>query len=118
MQIAFVDQGDDPARVIIERVRLLDPGTSKELSRVDVRHPASWQDGTYVQWDEIVPAKSSVKASYRISVPDWGKVELEKAGASSYGQMFVIEVELTVDGERQTVRSAEFARERPHVVVT
>jgi hypothetical protein len=118
MQISFTGQGDTPGRVVIERVRLLEPGTFEELGRLSVRHPAAWTESGYFAWDEILPAGGSVKASYSLGLPNWSDVERKKAGASSYGHMFVLEVEVSIDGVSQTVRSQEFPREEAHVVVT
>jgi hypothetical protein len=118
MQIAFTGQGEEPGRVVIDRIDVIDPRSGKSLGRIDARRPQAWAaDGTYRAWDEIIGAGTDTKASYSLSVPDWSAVE-RTLGRSSYGHMFVLEVELSIDGERQTVRSPEFPREEPHVIVT
>jgi hypothetical protein len=117
MQLAFSVGREAPARVVIERVRMLDAEGSSELATIAARRPMAWVDGTYREWDEAVPAGSEVKASYSLRVPDWTDVET-KIGGPSYGHMFVLEVELTIDGEQKTLRSPAFTRERPHVIVT
>ena len=117
MQIVFSGQGEEPGRVRIQRIRMLKPEGSVPLATLDARLPSLWNSGAYTPWDEVVPAGAEVQASYRLSVPEWSL--LEKAlGGSSYGPMFVLEVELEIDGQRQTIRSPEFPREMPHVVVT
>jgi hypothetical protein len=118
MQIAFTEQGDLPARVVIERITLVDPKKDASLDSVEARRPRAWtDDGSYEVWDEVIAPGTDVRASYSLSVPDWSKVE-RAIGSASYGHMFVLEVELTIDGEHQTVRSPEFPREQPHVIVT
>lgn len=118
VQIAFTGQGDAPGHVMIERVRLLEPGSFEELARLSLRHPATWTDQGYFAWDETIPAGGSVKASYSSSLPNWNDVERKKSGASAIGHMFVLEVEVSIDGVSQTIRSQQFPREEAHVVVT
>ena len=116
MQIAFTNRGG-PARVAIERITVLHATKSRSLGRIEARSPLHWDDGSYSPWDEVIAPSADTKASYKLSVPDWSAIERELR-ESSFGQMFVLEVELTIDGQRQTVRSPEFLREEPHVVVT
>jgi hypothetical protein len=117
MQLAFAGQGDAPGRVAIHNVTILDAQSADVLGTVAARRPMTWVDGSYRAWDEVLPAGEATKASYSLRVPNWSDVEA-KIGGTSFGHMFVVEVELTIDGERQTVRSPAFTRERPHVLVT
>lgn len=116
MQLVFSDPGDRTEHVEIDGVRMLDPTSGKELATLVAREPAAWADGAYLSWDQTLAPGQEVKASYALSVPDWSAVET--AIGSSYGVMFVLEVDVKVGDETQTVRSAEFPRERPHVIVT
>ena len=117
VQIAFNGQGDDPGKVRIKSIVVLKPGTDDVLGTVKARIPTAWKGGNYQPWDEVLAPKSDLKASYRISVPDWSALE-RKLGKGSYGNMFVLEVSLEIDGVEQIIRSPEFPREEPHVVVT
>jgi hypothetical protein len=117
MQLAFSGQGDRTSTVAIEAVRLLDPTSGKAVATVTAREPAAWADGAYQSWNETIGPRQEVKASYELSVPDWYAVETQ-IGTGSQGFMFVLEVDVKVDDERQTVRSAPFPREMPHVIVT
>lgn len=118
MQLAFSADGKTPGKVAIKTIRVLDPKSEKPLGNVTARVPTTWtKAGNYEAWDEIVPAGEETKASYRISVPDWTKVEKE-LGGGSFGASFILEVDLEVDGVSQTIRSPQFPREEPHVVVT
>lgn len=118
LQIAFTGQGDVKSKVELEELRLLDPGSGKPVATIDAREPASWEGSAYQSWDETIGPNQEVKSSYELSVPDWSKVEKAIGGKSSYGHMFVLEVDLKVGDQRQTVRSAQFPREEPHVIVT
>ena len=117
MQVVFSGQGDRTAKVEIEKVRLLDPKSGKSVATIDAREPAAWTDGAYQSWNETIAPRQEVKASYELSVPDWTEVE-KQIGTSSSGFMFVLELDVNVDGELQTVRSSQFPREMPHVIVT
>ena len=88
--------------------------------RFAARKPSKWNDtGMYDAWDERVPVGSEIKVSYRLGEPDWSKVQQKLGdGVDVYGQRYVLEVDLKMGGTTLTVRSPEFAREYPHVVVT
>ena len=117
MQVVFSGQGDRTSKVEIEKLRLLDPKSGKSVATIDAREPAAWADGAYQSWNETIAPRQEVKASYELSVPDWTEVE-RQIGTSSSGFMFVLELDVKVDGELQTVRSSQFPREMPHVIVT
>ncbi|MCX4245638.1 hypothetical protein [Paraliomyxa miuraensis] len=117
MQVVFSGQGDVTSKVQIQAVKLVDPKSGKEVARVSAREPASWRDGAYQAWDETLAPHQEVKASYELSVPDWSEVE-KAMGAGSYGHMFHLELEVKVGDEVQSVRSPQFPREEPHVIVT
>ncbi len=118
MQLSLAHDAPDAQRVEVVAVRLV-RGTDV-LSPIAARKPSKWSEsGTYDAWDERVPVGSEIKVSYRLGEPDWSKVQ-EKLGADvdTYSQRFVVEVDLKMGGQTLTVRSPEFAREYPHVVVT
>jgi hypothetical protein len=117
MQVVFTGQGDRSSTVEIEKVRLLDPNTGKAVATLEAREPAAWADGAYQSWNESIGPRQEVKASYELSVPDWYEVE-KQIGTGSSGFMFVLELDVKVGDELQTVRSSQFPREMPHVIVT
>lgn len=117
MQLNFAANGEETNKITIEAIRVLIPGSDDPVGTVQPRDPTRWNGSTYEKWDESVPANTEVKAAYRITVPDWGPIE-KKLGGTSFGQMFIIEVDLSIGNETQTIRSPQFPRERPHVVVT
>ena len=44
--------------------------------------------------------------------------ELVGPDFNTYGGPFVLELDVSIDGHRQTIRSPEFTREPPHIMVT
>jgi hypothetical protein len=118
MQLSFTGQGPTSAKVKIEAVRVL-AASGDELGTVNARLPTAWkQDGTYQTWDETIAPETDVKASYKLSVPNWNDVEAKLGDRNPFETKFVLEVDVEVGGELQTVRSPEFVREHPHVIVT
>lgn len=118
IQVVFSGQGDLTSKVEIQAVKLLDPKSGKEVARLQVREPAAWREGAYQSWDQTIGPKQEVKASYELSVPQWSDVEKVIGTGSSFGYMFALELDVKVGDQVQTVRSPEFPREEPHVVVT
>jgi hypothetical protein len=117
MQLSFAGQGPEAAKVQIGAVRVL-TSTGEKLGTLQARKPTAWRDSGYQPWDEMLPADSDLKASYKLSVPDWSVVESKLGDRNPFETMFVLEVDVEIGGETQTVRSPEFVRERPHVIVT
>mgnify|MGYP000843888076 CR=1 FL=1 len=103
-----------------EAVRLVDVGTKRVLGPIAARKPSVWSEqGTYKPWDEQVAVGAELKIGYRLAEPDWVKVgETLGAGVNLYAQPFVLEVDVSIDGVRQTVRSPEFVREQVHMMAT
>jgi hypothetical protein len=118
MQLSLAHDAADAQRIEVVAVRLM-RGTDA-LGKIPARKPSKWNDsGMYDAWDERVPVGSEIKVSYRLGEPDWSKVQ-EQLGAETdvYSQRYVLEVDLKMGDITLTVRSPEFSREYPHVVVT
>lgn len=120
MQLALRNPGKQDATLRVEAVRLVDLGSKKVLGPVAVRKPSVWSaDGTYRAWDEKVPVGVDLKIGYRLGEPDWAQVEKALGwGVNLYALPFVLEVDVSIDGTRQTVRSPEFVREQVHMIAT
>lgn len=120
MQLSLKHDASDAQRVEVVAVRLLVAGKSESLGTLPARKPSKWSEsGAYDAWDERVPVGSEIKVSYRLGEPDWSKVQEELGeGQDPYGQRYILEVDLKIGGTTTTVRSPEFARERPEVMVT
>ena len=118
IQLAFADQGEQPGSVRVKAVRFWSAEESKSpLATLQARMPARWSGQSYGAWDEIVPADSTIQATYKLSAPDWSTVE-SKVGGSSYGRMYLMEVDVEVSGKVSTIRSAKFERQRPQILKT
>jgi hypothetical protein len=118
MQLSLAHDAPDAQRVEVVAVRLMRGPDA--LGPIPARKPSKWNDsGTYDAWDERVPVGSEIKVSYRLGEPDWSKVGEKLGGeADLYAPRYVVEVDLKMEGHTFTVRSPEFSREYPHVVVT
>ena len=117
MQLSFTGQGPSPAKVEIQAVRILSPA-GKPVASIKARAPKAWKDGGYKPWDEMLAPNADLKASYKLSVPDWSDLDKKLGGKGSYGTMLKLEVDVVIGGQKQTVRSSDFSREEPHVIVT
>jgi len=114
-------RSDRPGRLRIEAVRVLDPVTKRVAGTASLRQPSRWEptSGMYAPWDERVVAGADLQTSYKL-----GALDLSKANApggpsvNTYAGPFMLEVDISIDGRRQTVRSPEFGREEPDMVRT
>ncbi|HEY0133315.1 MAG TPA: hypothetical protein VGB85_04525, partial [Nannocystis sp.] len=76
-------------------------------------------DGTYAPWDERVVPGPAVQTTYKL-----GQLDLSKANKRGGPKVdvfhgpFLLELDVSIDGRRHKVRSSEFRREDPHLVVT
>jgi hypothetical protein len=116
VQVSFEGQGAQPSKVVLKELRLL-TADGKELGSLSTRLPSKWGESVYTPWNEVLEPDSDLKASYKITPPNWSEVE-GKLGGSSHGVMFILEAIIDVGGKDQTVRSSEFARYRPTAVPT
>lgn len=116
LQIAFSTQGADTVAVTLGTLRLK-TSAGLELAELVARSPTLWRENGYKEWDGMLPASVDSKVSYSISVPDWSAVEAA-VGGSSFDQMYVLEVEVSIGGETSTVTSPQFERARPRMIKT
>lgn len=111
MQLTFTGQGDASSKAKIVSVNLYSSG-DVDLGTLESRVPMVWRDDGYVIWDETIPAKTDLKASYRLATN--GKLNAGPGGGGTY----YVEVVVDIDGKTQKVRSPEFTREMEHNIVT
>ena len=103
----------------VEAVRVLDPKSQRAAGTATLRGPTRWSDSMYSPWDGRVDVKTELKISYKLGALDLARAaELVGPDFSTYMGPFVLELDVSVDGHRQTIRSAEVAREPPHLMVT
>lgn len=91
----------------IDAVRVIDANTKQRVGTTALRQPTRWDTGTYEAWDMRVTAGTEVKVSYKLGEPE----------GSIMGPI-LLELDVAIDGVRRTIRSNEFSREPPHMVVT
>lgn len=117
VQIAFSKTGESGANVVLKEVRLLS-ADGQNLAPLAVRMPTRWSEqGGYEAWDGMLAPNAEEKASYKLSLPDWSAVE-KNLGKSSYGAMFMLEVDVDIAGTVSTIRSPQFERSRPQIIRT
>ncbi len=116
MQVSFAGQGPSSSKVVLKELRLLTPD-GKSLGILKARLPTVWDESVYAPWDEVVQAGKDINVSYKITPPNWGEVE-GVLGSPSHGKMFVLEADVEVGGETQTVRSIQFTRIQPQMMPT
>jgi hypothetical protein len=117
MQLSLRSEESAPLSFTVRSVKLLS-ADGVQVATLQSRGPSVWVVDGYHPWDERLVPKTDVKASYKLSVPDWYEVDKKLGMDSSVGKMFLLEIEVSVDGKSQTLRSAPFPREEDHVVVT
>lgn len=119
MQLTLSHDGHQAQRFTIKAARLTVAGTGSKLGAVPVRGPSRWDEaGRYVPWDESLPAATELKASYKLGEPEWNSIINALGKPDTHDTRFVLEVDVEFAGRPITLRSPEFQREYPHVVVT
>lgn len=116
IQLELATEGDKAADVTIKAIRLL-AKDGKPVGELAARLPTAWDENGYSPWDQALEPGEPVKASYKLSAPDWSAVE-KSIGENSFGYMFRLEVDVEIGGVTQTVQSPEVPREEPEVIVT
>lgn len=120
MQLSIANVGDREGKVRVEAVRLFDARGNKELGKIQARKPSQWNPaGTYQPWSEVIGHGATVKVGYRLGEPDWSAVNtILGTDTDPYARPYVLEIDISIDGVSQTVRSPEFVREPVHVIAT
>lgn len=114
-------RSDVAGKFRVEAVRVLDAGSKKVAGTATLRGPVSWREGngTYAAWDERTLAGDELKVSYKLGDPDLSRAgETVGPAFNTYFGPFILELDVSVDGVRRTIRSGEFSREPPEIMVT
>jgi hypothetical protein len=119
MQINLAHDAREAQTIEVRAVRLTAAGTGAQLGSVPFRAPTRWDEaGRYVAWDQSVPAAQEIKASYKLGEPDWSAIGKAVGNDDTYAPRYVLEVDVALGDRIITLRSNEFQREHPHVIVT
>lgn len=117
LQLSIESSADAGVAFAIKDVRIRLADGDKALGTMATRNPTVWNDSKYEAWDEQVPAGASLKAGYAIGHPNWAEVE-KASGKSSWGPMFILDVDVEVDGVVRTISSPKVPRNEPVNIVT
>ncbi len=119
--VQMAARSDRSGLLRIEAVRVLDPASKRVVGSSTLREPSHWRptDQTYAPWDQRVTAGTDHRVSYKL-----GRLDFSQANQpglpyiNTYFGPFILEIDVTIDGRRQTIRSPEFGRDEPDEVVT
>ncbi len=120
VQLSVQADGVQPFK--IESVRVLAANGKRAVGSTKLRAPTTWDDatGTYGAWHEHTAAGKDLKVSYKMGDLVFTSAAERLLGDkfNTYTGPFMLEVTVSAGGKRRTVRSPEFSREPPHVIVT
>lgn len=117
VQLSIVSEDSKALPFSIRAVRLRRAEGGGSIETMKARTPKHWVRSAYSTWDESIPPGATLKVSYVLGAPDWAAVEraLEE---SSYGPLYVVELEVEVAGRLQVITSPVAPRELEEDVVT
>lgn len=119
MQLNVAHDGADAQPMTIVAARLTAAGTGAHVAMVPVRNPMRWDDGgRYAAWDERIPAASVLEVSYALGEPQRSALGRLLGNDDDGRTRYILEVDIAFASRTITIRSGEFQRDYPHVVVT
>lgn len=120
VQLSVQADGVQPFKIVA--VRVLAANGKKVVGSTKLRAPTTWDDatGTYGEWQEYTAAGKDLKVSYKMGDLEFTPAAEKLSGVrfNTYSGPFLLEIEVSAGGRRKTVRSPEFTREPPHLMVT
>lgn len=117
LQLSVESDGDEAQSFAIRAVRLKKAEGGDVLGTMTTREPTVWDDSKYNPWDESVGAGATIKVGYALGDPDWAKVG-KALGGSTWGPLYIVEIDVEIGGRMQTVVSPKVPRDEPINVVT
>lgn len=105
----------------IEAVRILDGANQRVAGSSTLRKPTMWRadSGVYSPWDGRVIAGTDLQISYKLGDLDLSQAdELMGPEFNTYMGPFLLELDVSIDGRRQTIRSPAFSRKVLDMVET
>jgi hypothetical protein len=112
-------RSDRSGRFRIEAVRVLDGAKRRLAGSAKLRQPTNWGDGQYQRWDERVVAGKDLQISYKLGALDLARGEaLVGPDFNTMSGPFILELDVSIEGVRQTVRSPAFQWQRMDMVET
>lgn len=109
MQIALKSTGDQATQIRIKKVELLDRN-HQVVGTLAPRAPMVWSDNGYVAWDQTIAGGKTLKASYKLSAPNWSAVggRWQPAGAT-----FHVRVTLALGAHERSIEKQATLRAMP-----
>lgn len=112
-------RSDRSGRFRIEAVRVLDGAKQRLAGSSTLRQPTSWGDGQYRRWDERVVAGKELQISYKLGALDLSRgAAFDGPDFNTMSGPFILELEVSIEGVRQTIRSPVFEWQRMDMVET
>lgn len=108
-------------RFRIEAVRVLDGARQRIAGSSTLRTPTRWRadSGAYIPWDERVPAATDLQIGYKLGALDLSRAnKLVGPDFNTYAGPFMLELDVSIDGRHQTIRSTTFTRQMDDMVET
>ncbi len=105
----------------VEAVRVLDAARQRVAGSSTLRKPTLWSAAasTYLRWDERIPAGTELQISYKLGELDLtAGQKLAGPDFDVYMGPFLLELDVSIDGQRRTIRSPAFARQREDMIET
>jgi hypothetical protein len=119
VQLTVSHDGKETLPFELKAMRLTQAGQGGVLATVPFRKPSQWTKAErYEAWDSRLAPGGELKISYDLGEPDWSLVAKTLGTDDTYGKRYVLEVDISFGGRSITVRSPEFEREYPEVIVT
>jgi len=117
VQLSIESDSDAAQAFAVVAVRLKKADGGDLLSTMSPREPTLWEDSKYNPWDESIAAGASIKVGYALGDPDWGKVG-KALGGDTWAPMYIVEIDVEIGGQVQTVASPKVPRDEPENIVT
>ncbi len=114
-------RSDRSGRFRVEAVRVLDGARQRLAGTSTLRTPTRWRadTGVYLPWDERVPAGTDLQVGYKLGALDLSRAnKLAGPDFDPYSGLFMLELDVSIDGRRQTIRSTAFGRQMDDMVET
>ena len=113
VQLAIESEAAVESSFSVRAVRIQRPGDGEALATMTAREPTIWDDAKYAPWNQRIPAGDSMNVSYALGASDWSAV----SRASDRG-LFVVALDVVVDGEVRTIVSPVVNMEPVETMVT
>ena len=119
VQLSIRSDRSGPFR--IEAIRILDGAHRRVAGSSTLRKPTLWRadSGIYSPWDARVIAGMDLQISYKLGDLDLAQADkLVGQEFNTYAGPFLLELNVSIDGRRQTIRSTAFTRQMLDMVET